>query len=53
MKKTIIALFVLFAGTLHAQNLFTYGNNTVSKEEFLRAFNKNNTAASNTEKILP
>lgn len=50
MKKTITALLVLFASIIHAQTLFTYGNNSVSKEEFLRAFNKNNTSASNTEK---
>jgi peptidyl-prolyl cis-trans isomerase SurA len=49
MKKTIAALFVVIACTAHAQTLFTYGNSNVSKEEFLRAFNKNNTAASNTE----
>jgi len=32
------------AGTngLHAQTLFTYGNNPVSKEEFIRVYQKNN-----------
>lgn len=50
MKKTITALLVLLAGAAHSQTLFSYGSNNVSKEEFLRAFNKNNTAATNTEK---
>ena len=50
MKKTIAALLVLLTGVAHSQTLFSYGSNNVSKEEFLRAFNKNNTAATNTEK---
>lgn len=50
MKKTIAALLLLIAGAAHSQTLFSYGSNSVSKEEFLRAFNKNNTAATNTEK---
>ncbi len=50
MKKNIAALLLLIAGAAHSQTLFSYGNNNVSREEFLRAFNKNNTAASNTEK---
>jgi len=50
MKQTLAAFLILFAGTVQSQTLFTYGKNTVSKEEFLRAFNKNNTIANNTEK---
>src|SRR5450432_4230505 len=50
MKQTLAALFVLIACAVHAQTLFTYGKNNVSKEEFLRAFNKKNTSASNTER---
>lgn len=50
MKQTFAALFVLIACTVQAQTLFTYGNKNVSKAEFLRAYNKNNTTASNTEK---
>lgn len=50
MKKTIAALFVLIAFSVQSQTLFTYGTNNVSKEEFLRAYNKNNTSTVNTEK---
>jgi peptidyl-prolyl cis-trans isomerase SurA len=50
MKQTIAALFVLIACTVQSQTLFTYGKSSVSKEEFLRAYNKNNTSTSNTEK---
>src|ERR1700733_4621827 len=50
MKQTITALFVLIVCATQAQTLFTYGNKTVSKEEFLRAFNKNNSSATNTQK---
>ncbi|MBC7827101.1 MAG: peptidylprolyl isomerase [Chitinophagaceae bacterium] len=35
--------FFLVTCSLQAQTLFTYGNKTVSKAEFLRAYNKNNT----------
>ncbi|MEP6726219.1 MAG: peptidylprolyl isomerase [Bacteroidota bacterium] len=50
MKNTLAALFILIACNVHAQTLFTYGKNNVSKEEFLRAYNKNNTSNNNTEK---
>ena len=50
MKQTLAALFVLIACTVQSQTLFTYGKNNVSKEEFLRAYNKNNTTSNNTEK---
>ncbi|MEP7278235.1 MAG: peptidylprolyl isomerase [Bacteroidota bacterium] len=50
MKQIFVALFVLIAGSLHCQTLFTYGKKTVGKQEFLRAYNKNNTAGNNTEK---
>ena len=50
MKQTLAALFVLIAYAVQSQTLFTYGKNNVSKEAFLRAYNKNNTTASNTEK---
>jgi len=52
MKPSML-FFVLLAcaGTpLRAQTLFTYGQTSVSKEEFLRAYNKNNTGNTNTEK---
>jgi peptidyl-prolyl cis-trans isomerase SurA len=42
MRKGISFLIVLFLGTNgHAQTLFTYGNKSVSKKEFLEAYNKN------------
>ncbi len=50
-------IFVLFAfvfscTALYAQPLFTFGNNKVDKEEFLRAYNKNKTAVANKEQAL-
>ena len=51
--KPSIFFFVLLAcaGThLRAQTLFTYGKQSVSREEFLRAYNKNNTGNASTEK---
>jgi len=50
MKQMLAAIFLLVAGHLQAQTLFTYGPKTVSREEFLRAYNKNNTSADNSEK---
>jgi len=52
MKPSIFFFMLLAcAGThLRAQTLFTYGKHSVSKEEFLRAYNKNNTGNANTEK---
>ena len=49
--KSSILVFLLFAvAGIQAQTLFTYGKNSISKEEFLRAYNKNNTGSNNTEK---
>jgi peptidyl-prolyl cis-trans isomerase SurA len=51
MKQTLTVLLVLATMGLQSQTLFTYGTNSVSKEEFLRAYNKNpSTASANTEK---
>jgi len=50
MKQTLAALFILVACNVQSQTLFTYGKKNVSKEEFLRAYNKNNTTSNNTEK---
>jgi peptidyl-prolyl cis-trans isomerase SurA len=42
MNKSYSLFFLLFFTTaVSAQTLFTYGNNAVSKEEFLKAYNKN------------
>ncbi len=49
--KQLLTAFILFVFTgTQAQTLFTYGKNNVSKEEFLRAFNKNNTSNNHSEK---
>ncbi len=49
-------LMLLIAGLLTAQGfsqtLFTYGTNQVSKEEFLRAYNKNKTPVADKEQSL-
>lgn len=45
MKKLFAALFLFSSFSLTAQNLFTYGKQSVSVTEFLRAYNKNNTGA--------
>jgi peptidyl-prolyl cis-trans isomerase SurA len=53
MKK--LCLLVILAGCaspMLAQSLFTYGNNAVEKEEFLRAYNKNKTAVPDKEKAM-
>ena len=43
-------LIICTSIALHAQTLFTVGGSPVSKEEFLRAFTKNNNGVSPTEK---
>ncbi len=53
MKKTYL-LFVLvcFVTAAFSQTLFTYGNSSVDKQEFIRAYNKNKTAVTDKEKAL-
>src|SRR3569832_464008 len=43
MRKLVLTCLAtgLFIGYGYAQTLFTYGNNPVSKEEFLRIYQKN------------
>ncbi len=49
-KFLIAPLFIASAfTTISAQTLFTYGNQSVSKDEFLRAYHKNNAGKSPTE----
>jgi peptidyl-prolyl cis-trans isomerase SurA len=43
MKNWVTALCLLICGTTFSQTLFTYGNDSVSAKEFLRAWHKNNT----------
>jgi len=51
MKHFFVLLISSFAVMQSfSQTLFTYGTNAVSKEEFLRAYNKNKTAVADKEK---
>lgn len=53
MKKLVIAFFsVTFFMTSFSQNVFSYGKNVVTKEEFVRAFNKNPVAGTDRKKAL-
>jgi peptidyl-prolyl cis-trans isomerase SurA len=53
MKK-FACCFLLITGCIltksNAQTVFTYGNDAVSKQEFLKAYQKNNGEKSSTEK---
>lgn len=50
LGKSMVAALLLCATTGYSQTLFTYGGKTVSKEEFLKAFSKNNTEDKPNEK---
>ncbi|HJU45186.1 MAG TPA: peptidylprolyl isomerase [Chitinophagaceae bacterium] len=50
MKRSILLFLFISTCSLQAQTLFTYGDHKVSKQEFLRAYNKNNTDQQSTEK---
>ena len=53
MKKIALAfVFVTLVTGSFAQNVFYYGKNAVTKEEFLRAFNKNPAAVPDRKKAL-
>ena len=53
MKKIFLLLtFTFFMAHLFAQTLFTYGDEKVGKEEFLRAYNKNKMPVTDKEKSL-
>jgi peptidyl-prolyl cis-trans isomerase SurA len=49
-KFTLFLAFLLLLSGLHAQTLFTVDGNPVTKDEFLKAYNKNNTGAKPTER---
>ncbi|MDQ6608739.1 MAG: peptidylprolyl isomerase, partial [Bacteroidota bacterium] len=51
MRKLFAALFMLAVFSAPAQNLFTYGNESVSADDFIKAFKKNNNGAKD-EKAL-
>jgi peptidyl-prolyl cis-trans isomerase SurA len=50
--KNVVLIFLLFiySKTFFGQTLVRYGNHTISREEFLTAFRKNNTNSQATEK---
>ena len=51
MTRFFLFLFLAcFTTCIYAQTLFTYGNNAVGKDEFLRAYNKNKSAV--TDKAM-
>ena len=53
MNKFILSFIILVTGmAVHSQTLISYGNNTVTKDEFLRAYNKNKTPVIDKEKAL-
>lgn len=53
MKRIFLFLIIFsFTSSLFSQILFTYGNNTVSKDDFLRAYNKNKTAVTDKSAAL-
>ena len=53
MKKlSILCTLALYGSVALCQTLITYGNNTISKDEFLRAYNKNKPATADKEKAL-
>lgn len=54
MNKQFLLVCVCCIITLNifSQSLFTYGNNEVSKDEFLRAYNKNTVLPGNKEQSL-
>ncbi len=53
MKSFLLsATFFIFSFYSHSQALITIGKNTVSKDEFLKAYNKNKTAVTDKEKSI-
>ena len=53
MKRFLVLMvFPFLSGAVFSQTLFTYGNSTVDKEEFMRAYNKNKAAVPDREKAL-
>ncbi len=44
-KAAVASLLIFMTATGNAQVLFTYGGKSVTKNEFLKAYNKNNAEA--------
>src|SRR5688572_7379168 len=49
-KAAVATLLILMAATGNAQVLFTYGGKPVTKNEFLKAYSKNNSESKPTDK---
>lgn len=49
-KAAVATLLILMAATLNAQVLFTYGGKPVTKNEFLKAYSKNNSESKPSDK---
>ena len=49
-KAAVASLLIFMTATASAQVLFTYGGKAVTKNDFLKAYNKNNTESSPTDK---
>lgn len=52
MKFLLVLFAVVVSTTAFSQTLFTYGADAVSKEEFLKAYNKNKVETADKEKAL-
>lgn len=53
MKKFYIFCFLIFVCSVaFSQTLISYGTNSISKDEFLRAYNKNKTTVTDKEKAI-
>ncbi len=53
MKKLfLLAAFFFFLSNAFCQTLFTYGNHPVSRDEFLRAYNKNKTVTNDNAQSI-
>jgi peptidyl-prolyl cis-trans isomerase SurA len=53
MKKKYFAIpLIVMSLSANAQTFITYGNNVITKQEFLKAYNKNKTEVADKEKAL-
>lgn len=48
----LLFVFAVFTSAVFSQTLFSYGNSSVDKEEFIRAYNKNKNPVNDKEKSL-
>lgn len=52
LRAAAAVAIIINSFSAQSQTLFTYGTRSVSKDEFLKAYNKNNTSAEQSEKSL-